>query len=85
MALGAYAVQLVLNLSWTLVFFGLEAPEAALVVIAALLVAIVVTMVRFWAPRGRLGLVVRALPGLGRLRRQPQHGHRGARTDQRRP
>jgi benzodiazapine receptor len=47
-ALGIYAVQLVLNLSWTLVFFGLEAPEAALVVIAALLVAIVVTMVRFW-------------------------------------
>lgn len=56
-ALVAYGVQLVLNLAWSVVFFGLEAPEAGLVVIAALLVSIVVTMVRFWritAPAGWL-------------------------------
>jgi tryptophan-rich sensory protein len=56
-ALGAYAVQLLLNLAWSVVFFGLEAPAAGLAVIAALLVAIVVTMVLFWrivAPAGWL-------------------------------
>ena len=46
-ALVAYGVQLALNLAWTLVFFGLESPVAGLVVIAALLVAVVVTIVRF--------------------------------------
>jgi len=56
-ALVAYGVQLGLNLAWSVVFFGLEAPEAGLVVIAALLAAIVATMVLFWrisAPAGWL-------------------------------
>lgn len=56
-ALGAYAVQLALNLAWSVVFFGLEAPEAGVVVIAALLATIVVAMVLFWritAPAGWL-------------------------------
>jgi translocator protein len=48
-AVGVYAVQLVLNLSWTLVFFGLEAPAAALAVIVALIAAIVVT-IRLFQP-----------------------------------
>jgi tryptophan-rich sensory protein len=52
-ALGTYAVQLGLNLAWTLVFFGAESPEGGLVVIAALLVAIVLTIWRF-APLSRL-------------------------------
>ena len=46
-ALIAYGIQLVANLGWTLVFFGLEAPWAGLVVIAGLLVAIGITIVRF--------------------------------------
>lgn len=46
-ALVVYAVQLALNLGWTLVFFGMEALLGGLVVIAALLVAIVATIVTF--------------------------------------
>jgi len=53
LALGAYVVQLGLNLAWTLVFFGAESPVGGLVVIAALLVAIVVTIALF-APVSRL-------------------------------
>jgi benzodiazapine receptor len=46
-ALGAYAVQLALNLAWSVVFFGLESPGGGVVVIAALLASIVVTIVLF--------------------------------------
>ena len=48
-ALIAYGIQLVANLGWTLVFFGLEAPWAGLVVILGLLAAIGITIVRFAA------------------------------------
>lgn len=34
-----WAIQMVLNLAWTVVFFGLESPWGGLVVIAALIVA----------------------------------------------
>ena len=37
-----------LNLAWTVVFFGLEAPSTALVVIAALIVAVAVDLVLSW-------------------------------------
>jgi tryptophan-rich sensory protein len=43
-ALAAWGVQLVLNLAWSCVFFGLRNPGAALMVILALLAAIVVTL-----------------------------------------
>jgi len=46
-ALGAYLVQLALNLAWSLVFFGMESPGGGLVLIAALLVALGVTILRF--------------------------------------
>src|SRR5689334_10229254 len=46
-ALAVYGIQLALNLAWTLVFFGLESPVGGVVVIAALLVAVVVTILRF--------------------------------------
>lgn len=46
-ALVAYGVQLALNLAWTLTFFGLESTWGGVAVIAALVVAIVVTIVGF--------------------------------------
>jgi len=46
-ALAVFAVQLVLNAGWTLVFFGMRWPAGGLAVILALLVAIVATMVSF--------------------------------------
>jgi tryptophan-rich sensory protein len=49
LALALYGVQLALNLSWTLVFFGLRRPGAALLVIVVLLVTIVATAVAFHA------------------------------------
>jgi tryptophan-rich sensory protein len=46
-AMVAWSAQLVLNLAWSVIFFGLERPGWALVEIVALLVAIVVTIVIF--------------------------------------
>jgi len=46
-AMSAWTVQLLLNLAWSLVFFGLQRPGWALVEIVALLAAIVVTIVVF--------------------------------------
>lgn len=46
-ALVLYGVQLLINAAWSPVFFGMRAPTAGLIVIAALWVAIVVTMVWF--------------------------------------
>jgi len=48
LALAVYAVQLVLNLSWSFVFFGARLIGPALLVIAALLAAIVVNAALFW-------------------------------------
>ena len=46
-ALALYAVQLALNLGWTLVFFGLRRPLPAMIEIVVLLVAIGATAVAF--------------------------------------
>jgi tryptophan-rich sensory protein len=46
-ALNAFFLQLGLNAAWTPVFFGLERIDLALGVIAALVVAVLVTIVRF--------------------------------------
>lgn len=46
-ALIPYAVQLVLNLAWTLVFFGLESTWGGVVVIIALGLAIIWTIAAF--------------------------------------
>jgi len=47
-ALIAFLVQLVLNASWSVVFFGLEAPLYGVIVIVALWIAIVLTIVKFF-------------------------------------
>lgn len=47
-ALWLYIVQLALNLGWSLIFFGLRAPLAALVELAVLLAVIVATGIAFW-------------------------------------
>lgn len=43
-AMSVFAIQLVLNVAWTPVFFGLHAPGAALVVIAGVLAAVLVML-----------------------------------------
>jgi len=47
-ALIIFLVQLVLNALWSVAFFGLESPLYGLIVIAALWVAILVTVLRFY-------------------------------------
>jgi benzodiazapine receptor len=53
LSLGLFAVQLVLNSLWSVLFFGLQSPGAALVEIILLWVAILATMIVFWG-RSRL-------------------------------
>ncbi len=48
LALGAWALQLALNLCWSLVFFGLQRIGAALAEILVLFAAIVLTAHLFW-------------------------------------
>jgi len=48
-ALAVFGIQLVLNLGWSVLFFGLHSPLFALVDIALLWLAIVLTIVKFRA------------------------------------
>ncbi len=57
LALTAFAVQLVLNVCWSVVFFGLHAIGMALVEIILLLAAIVTTMRLFWRHDQAAGLL----------------------------
>lgn len=57
-ALTVFLIQLVLNAAWSWVFFGLRAPGAAMIEIAALLVAIVVTTILFWNVHRVAGLLM---------------------------
>ena len=47
-AMTLFALQLVLNMSWSIVFFGLRSIGAALAEILVLLLAILATMAVFW-------------------------------------
>lgn len=57
-ALIVYGIQLVLNLAWTPLFFGLELRQIALVDIVVLDIAIVATIVLFMRVRRIAGLVL---------------------------
>jgi len=57
-AIGLYAVQLALNLAWSLTFFGLRRPDLALADIALLLVAVLATTVAFWRRDHLAGLMM---------------------------
>lgn len=47
-ALVVYALQLALNLAWSLIFFGLRAPLWALVEVVALLASVLLCTACFW-------------------------------------
>jgi len=47
-AFAWYAIQLALNLTWSLLFFGARAPGAALIEVIVLWIAIVATATAFW-------------------------------------
>jgi benzodiazapine receptor len=47
-ALGIFAVQLVLNTAWSIVFFGAQELFGALIVIAILWIVILINIVTFW-------------------------------------
>jgi len=49
LALGLFTMQLALNVSWSVLFFGLRRPGRALVDIVLLWVAIVATAIAFWS------------------------------------
>lgn len=51
LAVGLFALQLVLNLAWSPVFFGMHQITAALVLIGVLALAIIATMLAFRAVR----------------------------------
>lgn len=57
-AMAWFAVQLGLNLAWSCVFFGLQAPGAALIVLLLLWLAIAGTLWRFWREDRLAGLLL---------------------------
>ena len=57
-ALILFVVQLLLNLAWTPVFFGMHQVVAALAIIAALIVSVVLTAWLFWQVRRTAGMLL---------------------------
>ncbi|MFH1452481.1 MAG: TspO/MBR family protein [Armatimonadota bacterium] len=47
-ALKIFMIQLLLNILWSLAFFGMEAPLSGLVIIIILLIFILITIVKFY-------------------------------------
>jgi tryptophan-rich sensory protein len=65
LALGLFAIQLVLNLAWSPLFFAAHQVTGALVLILILFVVAAATTIRFWMIRRGAGLLM--LPYLGWL------------------
>jgi benzodiazapine receptor len=57
-ALGIFAVQLILNVLWSVMFFGLRSPLAGLIEIAVLWVAILVTILYFFKVSNTAGILL---------------------------
>lgn len=58
LALAMFGIQLVLNLAWSPVFFGLHEIELALYLLFAIDVAVLATLVLFWRVRKLAGLLL---------------------------
>ncbi len=57
-AMGIFGAQLLLNLLWTFLFFGLQSPIYGLVDILTLLIAVAVTIVCFYRVRPAAGALL---------------------------
>jgi len=57
-AISIFGVQLVLNVLWSLLFFGLQNPFYGLVEIIALWFAILITIVKFYKIDKRAGIIL---------------------------
>lgn len=57
-ALIVFALQMVLNFAWTPVFFGMHQVVTALILIAALLVLVALTILLFWRVRKLAGALL---------------------------
>ncbi len=57
-ALGAYSVQLGLNIAWSLIFFGFRSPKFALVEIVILWIAIIATLQLFYRINKAAGILL---------------------------
>ena len=57
LALGLYVFQLALNALWSIVFFGLQLPEVAFIILLFLFVSIVVVGTLFYRIRKTAGLL----------------------------
>lgn len=57
-ALMLYVAQLILNLGWSLIFFGLRQPGWAMIEVVCLLTAVAATTVAFWRSDRPAGLMM---------------------------
>ncbi|MBA2245451.1 MAG: tryptophan-rich sensory protein [Gemmatimonadetes bacterium] len=57
-ALGLFLAQLVLNVAWTGIFFGLQRPDLAFLEILVLWALILATLVAFWRVRAAAGALL---------------------------
>lgn len=57
-ALALFVLQLVFNVAWSWLFFGMESPGAALIEIVVLWLLILATIVAFWRLRASAGVLL---------------------------